>query len=578
MTSAILLTSLLSLRNVYIASTSFTDTGLARSSREEVISKLVVDTRKLKLSLAHVKLPQFSNSTLSAGPGELGLAVKVKREDLTGEEQIVFDEGWKRQNFNEFVSRQISVFRQLPDCDITQICKSQSSALLANTQISVIIIFHNEAWSTLLRSIHSVLERTPADLLLEVLLVDDASELLELQSPLDKYLLDIPKVKVIRSTSRGGLTKARLLGFEASKASIVVFLDSHIECFPGWAEPMISRIEQDRRRVVYPIIESINPETFSISCRTEATMVGGFKIHTGHFMWDSVPQGIMKNRSSKAEPLRSPTMPGGLFAIDRDFFTQLGTYDPDLTYWGGENLELSFKIWQCGGSIELLPCSRVGHIFRPTVPSRWNSTRDEFRINTLRVADVWMDGYRNYFHEAINYVLPPIGDTSARHSLRQSLQCHDFDWYIVHVYPELVDRLPTQAVRIGHITSRAGQEWGQCVDSYGGQGTPGMYPCHDASQNQVWYLDTSGDLHFGDLYLCGLPDGTVGMSRPWRCQGGGEHWRFTHDNTLVHQPSSQCLTSQGEKLVLQGCSDSDFQKWNFPLRRTDIVFPVPRSD
>ena len=59
----------------------------------------------------------------------------------------------------------------------------------------------------------------------------------------------------------------------------------------------------------------------------------------------------------------------------------------------------------CGGTLEIIPCSHVGHIFRKRSPYKWRGGVNVVKKNSVRLAEVWMDEYKDYYYERFNHDL-----------------------------------------------------------------------------------------------------------------------------------------------------------------------------
>lgn len=313
-------------------------------------------------------------------------------------------------------------------------CMDATFDVPALPRASLVIPYLNETWPHIRATVRSLLAHTPLDAVDELLFVDDGNgEEWQFHRELRRLH---PKVRVHRNERRQGLIRSKVIGAALARSPVIVFMEPHCIVGRQWLEPLLQRLSESASSgtVLMPTLDII-PEGDFGAYHVAQQFIGGFD-WTLKFDWMGRPDA--RNGSYRhPDPYPTPVLSGGIFAIWREHWERVGTYDEGMNEWGGEHIEMSLRTWRCGGRIEIVPCSRIGHLFRSRNP--YSVDTAEVLRNEKRAALVWLDEHLEHFYAAAPAARGlDAGDVEERLRLKAALGCRSMGWYTENVYPELL--------------------------------------------------------------------------------------------------------------------------------------------
>lgn len=423
---------------------------------------LIFSITTITLILLTSKLYNINNFKESIKLEKTSFMENLRLERLSALQKTIFV-GLKRPpdhtyNFNITLGEHISLERDIPDVRHSN-CPSYYD-LSALSTISVVIPFHNDALCMILRTVHSILNRTPPQLLKEVVIVDDQSTNEDLQEALERYVRLMPKkVHLVRMRERSGLVRARLTGMSVVTADVIMFQDAHTEANVGWAEPLLEEIRKDHRTIIQPNVDQVEGRSLEYIGNHGPVPRGGFSWDL-RYVWMEMPRHEAKRVKYQHEfsAHRTATLVGCAFAVRKDYFLSIGGFDDDMMIWGAENIELGFRGWLCGGQVLNHPCSRVAHLFKPFAYSFGGHREQIVQKNQMRVAELWMDDWKKFFLAStfswptkyISFTEEEKMSLERRKIMKKNLQCKGFDWFMENIIPE-VPTPPMNAFFYGEV-------------------------------------------------------------------------------------------------------------------------------
>ncbi|CAJ1424980.1 unnamed protein product [Effrenium voratum] len=426
----------------------------------------------------------------------------------------------------------LAVGRQSPDETAAPLPPAES----VNT-LSIILPCANESFVR--ETVLSIWDTTPAEELVEIIIVDDESV-----PPVAEHLersggfLGKHRVRVLRNPKGVGLISSKRMGADAAKGDAVVFLDCHVKPMANWTAPLLEHLRANSRRVVMPEILGLDVDTWQEM--PIGTMEGGKKMclsWSADMFWCNLLPGP-----------EVPILSGGLLAMTRSWWRESGGYDPSMRFWGGENLDQSLRTWLCGGEIVWANGSQVAHMYRdpskPKTTLRYHLPEEHILRNRLRAATAWMGPWLQKVQGFPEFSNIDVGSMDYFDELKQRLKCGSFVDYI-HRFEKLFFNAGMLPETVFHLKDASG-------------------------------LCLTLDLHSGKVYLSDCIEGYEGQR--WHYSNAFSREDLECCSGLKIWNANFCLAWYGSHLLTQDCALLGSQFQEFSIQEDGLILAPHLED
>ena len=225
-------------------------------------------------------------------------------------------------------------------------------------RVTVLITHKNELLLLLYRALTTIVERTPSDLLHEILLIDDGSDKDDSLEILEYCRVFGIPVRMMRNNVSVGIANARYAGIRAASGDVIAILDSHMEVSEIWLQPLLEILKHKPAAVAIPLVHLMGEKDYDQQ-HMDVVQPYGIEMSSGmrlmQFYYTGPPE------DNVTEPYLTASLAGGALAAYKTTLIDLYPASIVSTSWGIENNRLALRVWLCGDGLWVPPCSQVLH-------------------------------------------------------------------------------------------------------------------------------------------------------------------------------------------------------------------------